>query len=103
MISYNWALDSTGSDFKCAASFDGVFLGEDDGTGQEYIHVQEPQDSGGGNPDGRGTNQAHGFTRVFYVDVTTAGAKDVDLLFRPSTAGVEASMWGLSIEIIRVQ
>lgn len=102
-ISYNWSLDDTGSDFKCAASFDGVFLGEDDGTGQEYIQVQEAKDSGGGNPDGRGTNQSHGFTRIFFVDVVSAGAKDIDLFFRPSTGGVEASMWGLVIEIIRVQ
>ena len=102
-ICYGWSLDSTAEDFESQFTFDGTTFGINNGEGSNFIHTQEPQDSFGNNPDGRGTGQIYSFTKVIYVDVTVAGSKALSLTFNPDTAGIEASMWDANIEIVRVE
>ena len=101
-INYGWSLDATNENFGSRLSFDGSLLGSAQAYGTIHIHNQEPKESGGADPDGRGTNQIFSFSKKFYVDVAVAGVKALVLEYRCEDAGNEAAMWDTVIKIIRV-
>lgn len=100
-VSYGWNHDSTSNDFQSRLTFDGVLLG--DALGQGFVHKQEPADSGGGGGGGTGTNQMHGWSQTFIVDVAVAGVKTVLLEFNSQDAGVESSIWNKSYVLYRIE
>ena len=96
-VSYQWSLNSAASSFVSQATFGGQRL--QSALTPSEIHNQEPKDSGGADPDGRGTNQMHAFTGVFYVTPLSLGANQLILSFASSGANNQAAMWGASIEV----
>lgn len=97
-ISYGWSLNDAGQDFIAEASLDGQDLvtGLTDNT---EIHRQEPKDTAGADPDGRGTNQRHRFTGVFFVTPTNLGNNQLLLQIAGSGNGDLASIWNCYIEV----
>lgn len=100
-ISYDWSLNDGAQDFVTSASFGGQDL-MTALTDNSIIHEQEPKDTAGTDPDGRGTNQRHGFTRVFFVTPTSAGNNQFILTVRGTANGDLASIWDTSVEIEEV-
>jgi len=97
-ISYGWSLNDGGNDFVAAASLGGLDL-ITGLTDNSEIHRQEPKDVGGGDPDGRGTNQRHRFTGKFFVTPTALGSNTLLLQVAGGAAGGLASIWNTIIEI----
>lgn len=97
-ISYDWSLNDATQDFITIASFGGQDL-MTALTDNSIIHEQEPKDTAGGDPDGRGTNQRHGFTRVFFVTPTALGNNQFILQVAGTANGDLASIWDTSVEI----
>jgi hypothetical protein len=98
-VSFPWNVDDTTNDIRVTLLFDGSTLGQDD-----EFHRQEPKDAAGtgaGSLSGTGTNQVHAFTKVYYVDVATAGSKAVLMQFRGG-GSVTASIWDTNIEVVKV-
>jgi hypothetical protein len=91
LVSYGWNLDSVGVDFEARVMLDGTQMGEP--------HVQEPKDNAG-TFGATGTDQRHYVSRMFNVSLD--GAQQIDLDWRSSSAGVEASMWDVVIVAINV-
>ncbi len=97
-ISYHWSLNDGAQDLVSEASFGGQDL-MTALTDNSEIHRQEPKDTGGADPDGRGTNQRLPFHRTFYVTPLSVGANALILQFAGSAGGDLASMWEASIEV----
>ena len=97
-ISYGWSLNDGGQDFVAEASLGGINL-ITGLTDNSEIHRQEPKDVGGGDPDGRGTNQRHRFTGKFFVTPTVLGNNTLLLQHSGSANGDLASIWNTIIEI----
>ena len=74
-VSYNWNLDTANSDFLARIFFDGTNL---DAANNNEMHRQEAKDSAGAF-GATGTDQKYGFTKNYFIDVTTAGTKNVQL------------------------
>lgn len=96
-VSYQWSLDDAGQDFLAEATFGGIRL-QNVLTPPE-IHTQEPKDTAGVDPDGRGTNQMHSFSQIYYVTPLGTGNNTLLLQFSGSAGGDLAAMWEASIEI----
>lgn len=98
VVSFSWSLNDGGQDLVAVASFGGqnlmIAL-----TNNTEIFRQEPKDTGGADPDGRGTNQRQSFHRTFFVTPTSAGNNALILQFAGSANGDLASMWEASIEV----
>jgi len=93
-VSYSFSNDSTTGDFISQLEFDGqptTIIANN-----ESIR-QESKDSVGNDGDGRGTDQKKVFRQRYYVNITTIGPKNIELLFRPSQNNTEAAMWNASI------
>ncbi len=97
-VSYNWSLNDTGQDFRAVGSLGGQTF-QNVLTSNDDIHTQEPKDAAAADPDGRGTNQKHGFTKEYFVTPTSAGNNALILAVAGSANGDLASMWEASIEI----
>lgn len=97
-ISYNWSLNDGAQDLVAIASFGGANL-MTALTDNTEVHRQEPKDVGGGDPDGRGTNQRLPFHRTFFVTPTVLGNNALILSFAGSANGDLASMWEACIEV----
>jgi len=97
-ISYGWSLNDAGQDFESFATFGGQDLNQGL-TDNNPIHIQEPKDVGGADPDGRGTNQRQGFSRSFIVTPTSLGNNSLLLQMSGSANGDLASIWGVKIEV----
>ncbi len=97
-ISYGWSLNDAAQDIVVTGSFGGQDLnsGLTDNT---EIHRQEPKDTAGADPDGRGTNQRHGFTRTFIVTPAALGNNQLILQVAGAANGDLASIWDVTIEI----
>lgn len=95
-ISFNYSLDSTSTDFEVFALFGNQTLSS--AVAGRILQV-EPKDSAGDYGDGRGTNQTLVFTNSYYVDVNFIGNTQAIVQFKPSSNGVEASMWDASVNI----
>ncbi|MEM7310984.1 MAG: hypothetical protein AAF682_30220 [Planctomycetota bacterium] len=91
-FSYGWNYDDNATDFEARFLLDGV---------ASNLHVQEPKDIAG-TFGSTGTDQRFYVNRVLYFDLT-AGTHDLDLEYRSTLAGAEASIWDAVIEIWRVQ
>lgn len=96
-INYNWNYNNTGASFEAEFLLDGSTI--DSGSG--LIHKQEPKDSTG-SLGSTGTDQRHSFTKIFYQTFGTETTHTIDLNYRSSNAGSDASIWDAVIEIIRV-
>lgn len=81
-VQYTWAYDDGGTDFIAELLIDGVVVRE---------HQQEPKDVGGGD-GGAGTDQRHNGIMKYKHDATTAVPFNVQVRFRSSSGGVEATM-----------
>ncbi len=90
-VSYLWNFASTGRDFISDFTFGGSSVTS---TAGNTIHRQEPKDAG--------ADQSFSFSKKFYVDVITAGAKNVLLSYRSSN-GSTARIWNATVKVIRVQ
>jgi len=97
-ISYGWSLNDAGQDFESFATFGGQDLNQGL-TDNNPIHAQEPKDTAGSSPDGRGTNQMHGFSRCFIVTPTSLGLNNLILQMSGGANGDLASIWDVKIEI----
>lgn len=96
-ISFGWSLNDGAQDFIAVGSFAGQNL-LTSLTDNSQILRQEPKDVGGPDPDGRGTNQRHRFTGVFYL-TPLAGPQDFILQWAGSANNDLASIWDVSVEI----
>lgn len=90
-VSYGWNYNSTGSNFEAQVLLDNVLQGT--------VHSQEPQDSGG-SFFSTGTDQRHPVTRMFLM--TLNGAHDIDLEFRSSDGGTNASIFDAAIVAVNL-
>ena len=97
-VSYSWSLNDGGQDFIAVASLGGLNL-MTALTDNTEIHRQEPKDVGGGDPDGRGTNQRQRFTGVFFVTPLSLGNNALILSIAGSANGDLASIWETCIEV----
>ena len=97
-VSYSWSLNDGGQDFIAVASLGGLNL-MTALTDNTEIHRQEPKDVGGGDPDGRGTNQRQRFTGVFFVTPVSLGNNALILSIAGSANGDLASIWETCIEV----
>jgi len=95
-LSYNWSLNATNADFVSTLIIDGV----SQGTSGE-IQREEPQDNGGNDGDGRGTNQKFCFSQKYYFQVETA--KNVPLEFNFSGTGPDPAIWNLVLEVLEAE
>lgn len=100
VISFNWNSSSISDNIFVRFLFDGSKPGHSV-ENNEMMRAEAP-DSSGGSWSGTGSRQKYPITRVFYMNVTTAGAKSVSLAFRGDDRNQEFSMWDALIEIIRV-
>lgn len=96
-VSYQWSLNDGGQDFVSIASFGGAKLQES--LTIDELHRQEPKDTAGADPDGRGTNQKYSFHKTYFVTPTSAGNNTLILQFAGSANFDLASMWGACIEV----
>jgi len=98
-LSYHWNHASAANDFVARFSFGGVQLPV---AGVGELHRQEPKDNIGAFST---TNSLQKYTAVavFFVDVVAVGTKAVLFELASESAGVESSVWGVSVEVIRVQ
>lgn len=96
-ISYGWSLNDGGQDLVSVASLGGQRI--QNALTIDEIHRQEPKDVAGADPDGRGTNQKHGFYQRYYVVPPSLGPNALILQFSGGANGDLASMWEASIEI----
>lgn len=98
IVSFGWSLNDQGQDFVAVASLAGENL-VTGLTDNSEIHRQEPKDTGGADPDGRGTNQRHRFTGVFFITPNSLGNNQLLLQHSGGANGDLASIWNTSIEI----
>jgi len=101
IVSFNWNSSTISDNFFARFRFDGDKPGatiEND----EMMRAEAP-DATGGNWAGTGSRQKYPITRVFYVTVTSAGPKSVQLAFRGDDGNQDFSMWDALVEIIRVE
>lgn len=96
-VSYQWSLNDGAQDFLSECTFGGARI-QNALTPQE-IHRQEPKDTAGADPDGRGTNQMHAFTKSFFITPASLGNNALILQFAGSQNGDLASMWEAVIEV----
>ena len=97
-ISYGWSLNDDKNNFISYANFGGQNISKGL-SNNSAIHIQEPKDKDGTDPDGRGTNQMHGFSRCFIVTPTSLGLNNLILQMSGSANGDLASIWDVKIEI----
>jgi hypothetical protein len=93
-VYYNWALDGTTSDFEAQVLAGGALI--------TTLHKQEAKDSAGADFQGglAATDQAHPSMRVFQTALTAGDT--IDLQWRTSTAGVEATIREARIYALRI-
>ncbi len=101
-ISYSWSLNDGSQDFVTRSTFGGQFL-ISALTDNSEIHRQEPKDTGGADPDGRGTNQRHGYSNTFFVTPTVLGDNQFILTMSGAANGDLASIWNTCVKIEEVQ
>lgn len=81
-IDYTWAYDEGTTDFIAELLIDGVVVRE---------HQQEPKETGGSD-GGAGTDQRHMANMGYKHDATSGTPFNVQMRFRSSTGGVEATI-----------
>lgn len=96
-VSYQWSLNSSSRDFRAVATFGGQRL--QDALTPDEIHQQEAKDSGGADPNGRGTNQKYAFTKSYFTTPVSLGPNALVLQFAGVSNNNLASMWEANIEI----
>lgn len=96
-VSYQWSLNDAAQDFVSVASFGGARI--QNSLTPDELHRQEPKDTAGADPDGRGTNQKQGFTKSYFITPVSAGNNPLILQFAGSANGDLASMWEACIEV----
>lgn len=96
-VSYQWSLNDGAQDFISVASFGGTRI--QNSLTPDELHRQEPKDTAGADPDGRGTNQKQGFTKSYFVTPATAGNNVMLLQFAGSANGDLASIWEVCVEV----
>ena len=97
-ISYGWSLNDARQDFETFATFGGQNIAKGL-SNNNAVHIQEPKDVAGADPDGRGTNQIYRFSSMFVVTPTSLGLNNLILQMSGSQNGDLASIWDVKIEI----
>ncbi len=98
-LAYSWNHASISNDFISRFSFGGVQLPV---VGGGELHRQEPKDNVG-TFSTTASSQKHLASATFFVDVATPSIKSVLFEIASESAGTESSVWGVSVEVIRVQ